>query len=230
MRQLALACISTSLLVASSLAAQEPTASVAAAAYAEMEVQLARQPKIYMALDPERRVLEVKARGVVLDRVLLHGVELLSQQSLMRRSLPIAPAVPGKWTVKLGPGDTDREIIAPKELRLEPKDEELGGKESDQQGQAPVGPTPTPTPFPEAPPSYRVQLANGWDIWVTTELPPQGRTHLFMSALADGWRRMHGSANDLAPAITLVMTDEDARRLHHLFRTGTEILVGPGGR
>jgi hypothetical protein len=226
MRPLALACISTSLLLASPLVAQDAPVDAATASYAEMEVQLAKQPRVYLVLDPQRRVLEIKARGAVLDRVTLHGIELLSQQSLVHRSLPTAPAIPGKWVVKLGPGDTDREIVAPKELREEPKDEELGGgKES-----AKAGPAPTPTPFPEAPPSYRVELANGWDLWVTTQLPPQGRTSLFFGALSDGWRRLHGQSADLAPAITLVMADDDARRIHHLFRTGTEILVGPGTR
>jgi hypothetical protein len=243
MRQLALACISTSLLLAGSLAAQEaavapaagtavgPAVDPAAAAYAEMEVSLAKLPKVYLALDPQRRVLEIKARGAVLDRVILHGIELLSQQSPLRRSLPIAPSVPGLWVVKVGPGDTDREVVAPKELRPEPKDEELGSdKDAEKTQGVPAGPTPTPTPFPEAPTSYRVQLANGWDLWVTTQLPPQGRLQMYLAALADGWRRLHGHATDLAPAITLLMGEGDARRLHHLFRTGTEILVGPGTR
>lgn len=231
MRHWALACISTSLALAAPLSGQETPVLPATATYAEMELQLARQPKVYLVLDPQRRVLEIKARGVVLDRVGIQGIELLSQQSLLRRSLPMAPAVPGKWTIKIGPGDTDREIIAPTELRPEPKDEELGSaKDTEPTSAAPAGPTPTPTPFPEAPTSYRVQLVNGWDIWVTTQLPPQGRFRLFMGAIGDGWRRLHGEAKDLPPAITLVMADDDARRLHHLFRTGTEILVGPGTR
>lgn len=229
MRLSALACICTSLLALKGLTAQDATATLAAATFTEMELVAARQPKVYMLLDPQRSVIEIRARGAVLDRVTLHGIELISQQSLLRTSLPLAPSIPAKWTVKIGPGDTDREIIAPKELRPEPKeDEEEEAPDKDAPTPVPAGPTPTPTPFPEAPTDYRVQLTNGWDLWVTTQLPPQGRLNRFFATVSDGWRRMRGSGTDLAPAITLLMGVDDARRLHHLFRTGTEILVGPG--
>jgi hypothetical protein len=227
MRLSALAFTCTSLLWVAGAQAQDAPASLAAASFAEMELASAHLPKVYIVIDPERRVLEIKARGAVLDHVDIRGIEILSQQSLLRRSLPMAPSLPAKWVVKLGPGDTDREIIAPKELHAAPKeDEELGGKEAP--GPTPAGPTPTPTPVPEAPASYRVQLSNGWDLWVTTELPAQGRIQLFFAAIGDGWRRLRGFDADVAPAISLLVAPEDARRIHHLFRTDMEILVGPG--
>jgi hypothetical protein len=228
MRKSVLASICTSLLWIGSLQAQDAPASLAAATFAEMEVSAARIPKVYLVLDPERRVLEVKARGAVLDHINILGIEILSQQSLVRTSLPMAPSLPAKWVVKLGPGDTDREVIAPKELHAAPKDDEEERPSKDAAKPTPAGPTPTPTPFPEAPASYRVQLGNGWDIWVTTTLPAQGRFQLIMAALRDGWHRLRGSDADVAPAISLLVSPDDSRRIHHLFRTGTEILVGPG--
>jgi hypothetical protein len=76
--------------------------------------------------------------------------------------------------------------------------------------------------------SYRVQLENGWDLWITDRLPRQGLLRLVGAAFRDGWNRWRGRGLNLPPAVTLVMAPEDARRVHHLFRTGTAILVTAG--
>jgi hypothetical protein len=76
-----------------------------------------------------------------------------------------------------------------------------------------------------APTSYRSRLANGWDLWITDRLPPQDLFGTLIAAVSDGWRRLRGLAQDHPPAITLAMTDDDARRIHHLMRSGTAILV-----
>jgi hypothetical protein len=187
-----------------------------------MEASLARKPDVYLLLDPERRVLEIKARGEILDTVPLTGIEVISQQPIMGRRLPAHPPIPAIWTVEQGAGDSDREIIAPTELRPEPKNDQ---DDTDDEPTPGAGPTPTPTPAPVTPTSYRSRLDNGWDLWVTDQLPPQTRWQTLLAAVRDGWRRLRGQAKNHIPAITLAMTDADAQRVHHLLRTGMPILV-----
>ncbi len=221
MRLSALACISISL-AAAGASAGAITPEPARVAALQMEAGLARKPDVYLLLDPERRVLEIKARGAVLDAVPLAGIEVISQQPIMGRRLPSHPPIPAVWTVEQGAGDSDREIIAPTKLVPEPKnDDDDTGDESTTS----AGPTPTPTPTPVTPSSYRSRLDNGWDLWVTDQLPPQTRWQTLLAAVRDGWRRLHGRAQNHIPAITLAMTDADAQRIHHLLRTGMPILV-----
>jgi len=221
-RQSALTSIFTStLLAAAAVWAGDGPPDAGFVAARELEVQLAKQPAIYLRLDPQRRVLEIRARGIALDRVDLIGIELVSQQAMLRPSLPASPQIPALWRVKQGPGDTDREVIAPTELRPMPKDDE---EEAPAQG-AGTAPQPTATPIPEPPISYRAQLENGWDLWVTGELPPQGGMRSWIAAIKDGWSRVRGEIVDVPPAITLAMHGDDARRIHHLLRTGMPILV-----
>jgi hypothetical protein len=155
--------------------------------------------------------------------VQLTGIEIVSQQPLLTRDLPGHPPIPAVWTVKNGPGDTDREVVAPKELRPAPKDDEEEAEPTP--AETPTGPSPTPTPVPVPPSSYRSRLANGWDLWITDRLPPQSAVGTFLAAVRDGWRRLRGLGEDHPPAVTLAMADDDARRIHHLMRTGTAILV-----
>lgn len=224
MRRSALACISISLAAAGVRAGDVPPDPARVAAL-EMEAGLAKRPSVYLVLDPQRRMLEIKARGTVLDTIQLAGIEIMSQQPVLRAQHPTHPPIPAVWTVKEGPGDTDREVVAPKELRPAPKDEEEGESAEPTPGAIPAAPTPTPTPVPMPPPSYRSRLTNGWDIWITDRLPPRSFFGTLMAAVRDGWRRLRGLGEDHAPAVTLAMTDEDARRVHHLMRSGTPILI-----
>ncbi|HVN32973.1 MAG TPA: hypothetical protein VMT45_13410 [Thermoanaerobaculaceae bacterium] len=223
MRPSALACISISLAAAGARAGDVPPDPARVAAL-ELETGLAKRPSVYLVLDPQRRVLEIKARGAVLDTVQLTGIEIISQQPLLTRDLPDHPPIPALWTIRNGPGDTDREVIAPSELRPAPKDDEEEEAEPTPP-MPPTEPTPTPTPPPATPTSYRSRLANGWDLWITDRLPPQSLFETFIAAVKDGWSRLRGLAQDHPPAITLAMADDDARRIHHLMRSGTAILV-----
>ncbi len=221
MRRSALACISISLVAAGARAGDVPP-DPARVATLELEAGLAKRPSVYLVLDPQRRVLEIKARGAVLDTIQLTGIEILSQQPLLRADHPSRPAIPAVWIVKQGPGDTDREVIAPRELRPAPKEDEEAEPTPAATG---VAPTPTPTPVPLPPQSYRSRLTNGWDLWITDRLPPQSFLGTFVAAVRDGWRRLRGLSQDHPPAVTLAMTDEDARRIHHLMRGGMPILI-----
>ncbi len=190
-----------------------------------MEAGLAKKPSVYLVLDPQRRVLEVRSRGAVLDAVALKGIEVVSQQPVLGWEVPPHPRIPAVWTIQQGAGDSDREIVEPTELRPAPKMGEDEDEPEPTPSAAPAAPTPTPTPVPQPPISYRNRLANGWDLWITDALPPQTKFHTFLAAIGDGWRRLRGLGEDHTPAITLAVADEDARRIHHLLRTGMPILV-----
>jgi len=222
MRLSALACISISLAAAAVRGGDIPPDPTRVAAL-DMEAGLARRPSVYLLLDPQRRVLEVRSRGTALDSVTLTGIEIVSQQPVMRMGALSHPPFPAVWTIEQGDGDSDREIVAPTELKPAPK---MGEEEEDTSSSAaPGAPTPTPTPAVLPPVSYRSRLSNGWDLWVTDALPPQSRLQTLLAAIRDGWRRLRGLGEDHVPAITLAMADEDARRVHHLLRTGMPILV-----
>ncbi len=151
---------------------------------------------------------------------------MVTQQPLLGADVPPAVPVPTIWTIQSGPGDTDREIIAPESLRPMPKE----GEEEEEPPATPTppGPTPTPTPVPEPPPSYRARLNTGWDLWVCEALPASGFWARFTAAVRDGWTRLRGEGEDLPPAVALAMSAEDAKRIHHLLRVGMPILVVAG--
>ncbi len=220
MHRSALAFISISL-AAGAVRAGDVAPDPSRVAALQMEAGLAKKPNVYLLLDPERRVLEVKSRGAVLDSVPLIGIEVISQQPIMGRHLPSHPPIPAIWTVAQGSFDSERTVEAPTDLKPAPKND----KDYDAGDSPDVGPAATPTPTPEAPTSYRSRLDNGWDLWVTDTLPPQTRWQTLLAAVRDGWRRLRGRGQNHIPAITLAMRDADARRIHHLLRAGMPILV-----
>jgi len=193
-----------------------------------MEAAIAKRPVVYMVLDPARRVLEVRSRSLVLDRVALEGIEVVTEQPLFSGWPPTLPELPATWTIAQGPGDTDREIIAPAELRpyVSPDQEEEAVPEPTPTA-VPTGPAATPTPVPEPPSAYRARLDNGWDLLITDTLPADTLIPRFLAAVHDGWQRLRGLGESKPPAVALAMAKENCQRIHHLMRTGTEILVLP---
>ncbi|MGE5235476.1 MAG: hypothetical protein ACM3O7_03890 [Acidobacteriota bacterium] len=191
----------------------------------ELEAQVAAKPTVYLVLDPARELLEIKSRGVLLDKVHLLGIELVEQEPWLGKGSHPSVVAPALWTIKSGAGDTDRELIAPSSLKPYPKG---GEAEEDAPESGGTGPTPTPTPIPEPPISYRARLDNGWDIWVCEELPPQSFFGRFLAAVRDGWVRLKGGGEFHPPTVALAMSADDARRIHHLMRSGTEVLLAAG--
>lgn len=221
----ALACTFTSL---AAFAGEAPP-SPATVATLELEASLARKPAIYLRLDLDARALQVKARGVVLDQIPVKAVEGALRQPFFKRVGPLVLPVPVVLEVTQGPGDTDREIVAPPSLRP------AGSADEGEATPVPqtLGPTPTPTPRPETPSRYRVELAKaGSDgppvvLWVTGQLPARSLWERFRQAVAEGWAVVvrREEVPKEPPGIVLVLDPEDARRLHHLFRQGMSILV-----
>ncbi len=221
----ALASFSTSLLLATALLAAPVAAADADPALrlslAELETALAKKPVPYLVLETSRPRLLVKSRGLVLAEVPIQSIRRLTFQPLFGGEQPPLQA-PAIWTVTQGPGDTDRETIAPTTLRPYSEEEEMSDP-------APApGTTPTPKPGErDKPSSYRVALDNGWQLFLVDEAPRLGWFRRFGAAVRDGWQRLQGQGPAHPPLVTLVIDPDQARGLHHLFRSGTEILVAP---
>ena len=120
----ALASTCTSLFLAAAAMAGDSPPDPARVVSLELEASLVKKPQVYLVLDPPRRALEVRSRGHVLDVITLAGIEVVTQQPLLGAGTPPVVPIPAIWTVKSGPGDADREIIAPDSLRPMPKEGE----------------------------------------------------------------------------------------------------------
>ena len=219
--------ICTSLVAAGVAAAGEPPLNEGGVSALEMEARLARTPDVYLVLDAPRRVLEIRARGLVLDSVRLSGIEMVDQHPLFGRGSTSTLKLPAEFTIETGARDTSREVIAPDKLVPAPKDDS-DAPETGAQGTP--APEPTPTPVPEPPASYRVRLDNGWDLWITDVLPGETRWARYVAAVKDGFLRLTGRARSYPSALTLSMSREDTKRLHHLLTKGTVLLVVGDGR
>jgi len=221
------ASFSTSLLLVLALAAPLRAAGSDAALrlrMAELESALARKPAPYLVLEPAGPRLVVKSRGLVLSTVPIREIHRLAFRPLFGGEEPPALVAPTVWTVTQGPGDTDRETIAPTTLKPYSEEEEMAEPTS----AAPPGATPTPKPGDKDKPStYRVALDNGWQLFLVDERPRLGWFRRFAAAVRDGWQRLKGEEPSHPPLVALVVDPEEARGLHHLFRSGTEILVAP---
>jgi hypothetical protein len=190
----------------------------------EFETALAKEPRIYLVLDPAGRRLEIKSRAMVLDRVELDDLLVLEFQPLFSRASSPQLSAPTLWKVTQGPGDTDRETIAPLELRPYSEEEEKEEPAAPAAAGAPAKKKPDETPIPT---SYRATMDNGWQLYVTAEPPRSSLYQRFAASVADGWLRLRGQEPRHPPLVTLVVAPAAAQRLHHLIRSGTEILVLP---
>lgn len=191
----------------------------------ELEGRLARSPIVYLVLDPAAKVLDIRVRGIVIERVELQGLELLTYRPLFGTAQAPSLAIPAVWTITQGPGDTDREVIAPVSLRPYPKD---GEEEEEVPAPTPVPGTAEDDPQGEPRSTYRVQLDNEWQLYVVNAPPKLGPWHRYLEAVRDGWQRLRGRQPAHPPLIALVLPEESALRLHHLFRAKMPLLVGDG--
>jgi hypothetical protein len=194
---------------------------------AEFETALAREPKIYLVLDPRARHLDIKSRAMVLERVELDALLLLEFEPLFSRAESPELSAPTLWKVTQGPGDTDRETIAPVELRPYSEEEEKVEPAAPAPAGAPAAPAKKKPDETAIPTSYRATLDNGWQLYVTAEPPQSTFFRRFAASVRDGWQRLRGKEPQHPPLITLVARPAAVQRLHHLLRSGTEILVLP---
>lgn len=186
----------------------------------EFETALAREPRVYLVLAASERRLDVKSRGMVLERIPVAQLSVLHFVPLFGGSPAPELVTPALWRVHQGPGDTDRETIAPTTLRPYSEEEE---QEEPAAGTQPA----KPTGEAEKPATYRVAIDNGWQLLITDQAPQLGFLRRFAAAVRDGWLRFQGEEPAHPPLVALVVERAAAQRLHHLFRSGTEILLLP---
>lgn len=186
----------------------------------ELEAGLAKTPALYLVLDPAAGQLEVRSRGLVLDAVPVQEVRVLHYRPLLGGGRHPQPEVPGIWTVIEGPGDTYREVIAPDALKPYVPEEERAEETA---AAAPDKELPVP------PSRYFVKLANGWQLGVFDREPQTGFFARFLQAVEGGWKRLLGRSRASPPVVALAMSPDDARRIHHVFRTDLAVLVLPAG-
>lgn len=208
------------LVLASAATARAAPADLLRARSVELEAGLAKTTAIYLYLDAGQKVLEVRSRGMTLDRAALQSVMMLHHHPLFGRDDQPEPEVPGLWTVDQGPGDLSREVIAPDALKpYVPEDERQ---------EAPITPQAA-KPIPLPPAQYVVPLTNGWSIAVLDREPRAGFLHRYAQAVKDGWARLRGMEIVRPPLVALTMSTADAQRFHHVFRSQLPVLVAAGG-
>ncbi len=191
----------------------------------ELEIEAAKRPELYLRLDPGARVLEIRARGLTLETVPLTGFAFLAYRPAREERVRPEVTLPAVWTVAEEPAADHRRVIAPDELEPLPDEEE---EEEPTPAGGPGRPAPGEADLPPPPASYRVELEGGWELWVGQEIPGVRAASRFVQALKDGWAVLTGDPQPSAHLLALAMEPEGARRLHHLFRPGTRILVVAG--
>ncbi len=187
----------------------------------DAERELARTQDLYLVVTAEPPAVEVKARGLSLERLPLAGVAVLLR-SEAGGAATAAAALPAVWRVsEEGAVDAPRRLIAPAELVPEPEE----GAEAP----AAAAAAPEEEPLPVPPAEYRVGLDGGWELWIGADLPATGPLARLGAAVASGWRALWRSGPQPPPgALALAADEETARSLHHLFRAGLPVLVaGP---
>jgi hypothetical protein len=184
----------------------------------EMEATLARTTRLYLVLDAARQRVEIKARGVVLDQAPLRDLAVLHHQPLWGGGPPPVPPLPAVWKVAAGPGDFSREIISPESLRPYVPEEER------EDAEAASGKEPDAI-VPSTPATYRVRLDAEWDLAIVDRSPHPGFLARYAQAVRQGWALLGGAPVERRPLIAVSLDPEDARRLHHVFRTELPVLV-----
>lgn len=190
----------------------------------ELEAELAKKPALYLVLDPAASELEVRVRGMALTEIPIVELSTLVFSGLFGTGEAPTLRAPQLWSISQGPGDTDRETIAPTTLRPYSEEEE----ESSTPSPAAASTAKKSADAEREPTSYRVQLDVGWQLLVTSERPQLDGLRRFGAAVRDGWLRLQGEEPSHPPLLAIVVSEEDAQRLHHLFRSGMPLLVLPG--
>jgi len=181
-----------------------------------LELSLARQRALYIRLPIDHPELQVKVRGVVLQRIPVKALRVAYQGSVAEASELPELRIPVVWRVGAAPEAEWRRVVAPPTLVPYSEDAAVAGTGV------------TPSPQTASPAQYDVELASGWVLHVGPS-PPTGWLSRLAGRLRSGWCRLWGRPlPQPPPSVAVVMDADDARRALHLFREGLEILVVRG--
>lgn len=209
----ALAFFFTSVLLAGSALADVPAHHAKAA---ELEAGLASKKDVYLVVGVESRELAIRVRGVTLERVPLASVDAYEQRRLSDSAGATRLEIPRVFVTAATISLVDRRVVAPDSLKPWSEEAETGR------------PVTKDDARPVPPPSFDVPLDEGWTLEVRQDAVRLSGTGRFVDAIADGWLHVTGrGVRDPRPTVRVVMEEEPATRIHHLFKKGTAILVVP---
>lgn len=199
---LALACSCTSAGIA-----------LAGSSAAELEVDLAREPALYLRVDLASNLVRVMVRGIELDHLQARSVRLVTRRAAGQAQPTPEETLPAVWRIETAPAVSWRKVVAPPTLVPYQED-------------APrTTPAASPTPVPDLPAQYHVDLEGGWTLHLGPDPPGRGWERL-RDRIRTGWRRLTGRPVDPPPpAVAIEVSADDSRRLLHILRAGTAILV-----
>lgn len=212
--------------------------SKAPAAPPSAEAVLADQGTIYILVDQKAMVAQIKIRGITLELLPLEFVAFLDYRSSGDMAAPDKKVqLPAIFKVEEDPTAVYRKYIAPEELITVEEAEKLeaeraaaakaAAEAAKARGEVQEN-TPSkhdPPTAPEPPTDYRIQLAEGWALQVSTQKPDLSWQGKLSAALHDGLARLRGEKLDTPQLLQLTVAADDARRIHRLLRPGLQILV-----
>lgn len=231
----ALAFFSTELLLAGPARAAGAGATEAGAgsagcrlAVAEAELALAETRSLYLVLDLDAGVLATAVRGLRFDPIEVAAEFRVFGETdeTSRPTLPLTLRVLPEALEPLEEGESPRRADEP------PGEEPAGaGGGAGTGGEGVEGEGVEGEGVVAVPPVPPVPLEQGWWLVMRDELPSAGIAAGFGARLADGWRRLLGTA-PAPPArqIVVALPAAAAVRLAHRLRPGVAVLVvGCGG-
>lgn len=210
----------------------------APAAPQSAEAVLADQGTIYILVDQQAMVAQIKIRGITLELLPLKFLAFLDYRGSGEMAAPDKKVqLPAIFTVEEDPTAVYRKYIAPEELITVEEAEKLEEQRAaaakaaaeaakargEVQENAPSKHEP-PTE-PEPPSEYRIQLGEGWALQVSTEKPDLSWQGKVAAAFHDGWARLRGETLETPQLLEMTLSADDARRIHRLLRPGLQILV-----
>jgi hypothetical protein len=190
------------------------TSFATAEADAAAELALARRPELYVVVDPARETVEIKIRGQAFVTLALDGWGLFAYRG-PSESAPPEANLPASFVVTGDPDSTARRVETVDELRP-------FGEETVENAGTAADATPRD---PQRPASYELPLESGWTLRVAPRLPPVRGFAAWTARVADGWAVRRGRPPARPPLLALALEADAARRLHHVLRPGTAILV-----
>ncbi|HRC84234.1 MAG TPA: hypothetical protein PK413_01345 [Thermoanaerobaculia bacterium] len=218
---LALACLAPAALAAR----KKPEPAPPPTSLEEAELAQAKDPGVYLLLRPSPGALEVRSKGLTLETIPLQQVAFLRYHRLVGSEKGHSAELPLAFVVAEDADGSHRKVIAPEELRPYPGDDQ-----QEEVGTTIKVPPNQGEPLPEPPPNYRIALQGGWKLEVTQTPPRTNWSSRLRFALNDGWARLKGEQPDESDLVVLAAEPENAKRIHHLFRAGMQILIDTGSR
>ncbi|MDX1642721.1 MAG: hypothetical protein R3244_00040 [Thermoanaerobaculia bacterium] len=190
-------------LLASPLPAAETLAESLAA-----ELELARGSEIYLLIDTEGARLEVRSRGLVLDRVDIRRLGVKAWGPLLGARHDTDVELPTRSTITRG-APQRREIV-------------VGGEAANGAGNGDDTPPAMTTPAVVG--SYACVLDNGWLLQVRDHGEGDGLWGRLWEELSDPFDSRPAS-RDSHPTLVIELDTADTERLRHLFRRDRALLI-----